>query len=186
MDAISLDFLNSDWSDYRGSGRREDRLTQIGWSEQFLARWNLQVALPLDKSSLRELEVLRALLRRIVVTISHGERPTPEDIADLNTYLKNAPLYHRLQSLGEGYQIQQEPLSRDWHWVQGEIATSFAELLTLDDPSRIKKCENGDCNWIYYDESRNHSRRWCDEGCASLIKVRRFRERHQRRIQSNQ
>jgi predicted RNA-binding Zn ribbon-like protein len=178
MDAVSLDFLNSDWSDYRGSGRKEDRLTQTGWIEQFLARWNMQVALPPDEGSLRELGALRALLRRIVVTISSGEQPGAEDIADLNIYLKDAPLYRRLEPGGEGYQMQQEPLSRDWHWVQGEIAASFAELLTLDDPSRIKKCENGDCNWIYYDESRNHSRRWCDEGCASLIKVRRFRQRH--------
>ncbi len=178
MEAVSLDFLNSDWSDYRGSGRKEDRLTQANWLEQFLARWNLQIALPSDESNLRELRALRTLLRRIVVSISSGEQPGAEDITDLNSYLKCALLYRRLEPLSEGYQIRQEPLSRDWRWVQSEIAASFAELLTLDDPSRIKKCENGDCNWIYYDESRNHSRRWCDEGCASLIKVRRFRERH--------
>ncbi|MCL6580471.1 MAG: CGNR zinc finger domain-containing protein [Firmicutes bacterium] len=39
-----------------------------------------------------------------------------------------------------------------------------------------KVCANADCGWLFYDDSRNRSRRWCDgRYCGNLIKVRRFR-----------
>ncbi|TMC65135.1 MAG: CGNR zinc finger domain-containing protein [Chloroflexota bacterium] len=40
-------------------------------------------------------------------------------------------------------------------------------------------CENPDCRWVYYDESANQNRRWCEDSCANLMRVRRFRARHQ-------
>jgi predicted RNA-binding Zn ribbon-like protein len=177
MDAICLDFLNSDWSDYRGSGRKEDRLKKPGWIEQFLMRWSLPVAQPVNEAALSELVALRSLLQRMVQAIAQGHQPAVEDIASLNSYLEAAPFYRYLEVAGETYQVQQMPLHKDWRWVQAEIAISFAELLSQENPARIKKCENADCNWVYYDESRNQSRRWCDEGCANIIKVRRFRKR---------
>jgi hypothetical protein len=49
---------------------------------------------------------------------------------------------------------------------------------------RLKACP--DCRWVFYDSTRNASKRWClmtaggPEGrsCGSIAKVRRFRERH--------
>jgi predicted RNA-binding Zn ribbon-like protein len=72
------------------------------------------------------------------------------------------------------------PLRNDWQWVLGEVATSFAILLTQHDPSRIKQCENPDCRWIYYDESANQTRRWCEDTCANLMRVRKYRAHHHR------
>lgn len=39
-----LDLLNSDWNDYRGSGKREDRLDNPLWLEKYLSRWKLDLA----------------------------------------------------------------------------------------------------------------------------------------------
>jgi predicted RNA-binding Zn ribbon-like protein len=48
--------------------------------------------------------------------------------------------------------------------------------LETGEPGRLKACENVDCFWVFYDNSRNRTRRWCDSrGCGNLIKVRRFR-----------
>ena len=57
------------------------------------------------------------------------------------------------------------------------IVGSFAEILAFGEPERIKICQNPDCLWIFYDNSKNHSRKWCENatGCGNLIKVRRFR-----------
>ena len=49
---------------------------------------------------------------------------------------------------------------------------------------RLKACP--DCRWMFYDHSRNGSKRWCHmsaggpEGrsCGSIAKVKRFRDRH--------
>lgn len=55
------------------------------------------------------------------------------------------------------------------------VAESAVDLLTAGDFSRIKSCE---CGWLFYDTSRNGSRRWCSmEGCGTQAKMRRFTAR---------
>lgn len=52
---------------------------------------------------------------------------------------------------------------------------SAVELLTEGDLARVKQCPGaGDCGWLFYDTSRNRTRRWCSmEGCGSRVKMRR-------------
>ena len=43
---------------------------------------------------------------------------------------------------------------------------------------RLKVCPADDCQWAFYDESRNRSATWCDmRVCGNRAKVRGFRER---------
>jgi predicted RNA-binding Zn ribbon-like protein len=43
---------------------------------------------------------------------------------------------------------------------------------------RLKVCPADDCQWAFYDTSRNRSRRWCSmEVCGNRSKVRAFRDR---------
>ena len=45
---------------------------------------------------------------------------------------------------------------------------------------RLKVCPADDCQWAFYDESRNRSATWCDmKVCGNRAKVRGFRERTQ-------
>jgi predicted RNA-binding Zn ribbon-like protein len=49
--------------------------------------------------------------------------------------------------------------------------------------SRLKACP--DCRWVFYDHSRNGSKRWClmyaggpaDRACGTIAKVRRYRSK---------
>jgi predicted RNA-binding Zn ribbon-like protein len=44
--------------------------------------------------------------------------------------------------------------------------------------SRLKVCPADDCQWAFYDTSRNRSAVWCDmRVCGNRAKVREFRER---------
>ena len=44
---------------------------------------------------------------------------------------------------------------------------------------RLKLCENPDCAWAFYDNSRNRSGSWCRMGqCGNRLKNRAYRERH--------
>jgi predicted RNA-binding Zn ribbon-like protein len=46
---------------------------------------------------------------------------------------------------------------------------------------RIKACPAGDCQWAFYDESRNRSRTWCSmEVCGNRSKTRSYRHRRRR------
>ena len=61
------------------------------------------------------------------------------------------------------------------HAVLFEIASSFAAFLVEGDPDRLKLCDNPDCQWVFYDTTRRRTRRWCEDACGNLMKVRRFR-----------
>ncbi|MBM3668011.1 MAG: RNA-binding protein [Actinobacteria bacterium] len=48
---------------------------------------------------------------------------------------------------------------------------------------RLKLCENPDCRWAFYDNSRNRSGSWCRMGlCGNRLKNRAYRERHRGEI----
>jgi predicted RNA-binding Zn ribbon-like protein len=177
MDTLSLDFMNSDWRDYRGGGGRADRLRDPKWLEGFLARWDLEVAGAPAAKTFAALTELRDALWRVVEATSHGRAPAEDDLAALNAALGAATPRRRL-ARGDGeFRIELVPAKRDWEWVRSEIAADFAGLLVEHDPRRIKMCENEDCLWVFYDESKSQSRRWCASVCSNLIRVRRFRER---------
>lgn len=56
------------------------------------------------------------------------------------------------------------------------VARAAAELLHRLDERRLKECENPGCDALFYDESRNNSRRWCAmTSCGNLHKQARFR-----------
>jgi len=42
---------------------------------------------------------------------------------------------------------------------------------------RLKICASHECEWAYYDNSKNRSRTWCEYGCGNRLKVRAYRER---------
>lgn len=42
---------------------------------------------------------------------------------------------------------------------------------------RLKICAYDECEWAYYDHSKNHSRSWCEYGCGNKVKTRAYRAR---------
>ena len=99
-----------------------------------------------------------------------------EDINKINEYLKNFSFCKVLKKDKNKLFLRTIPIGSDLDLIIFEIVFSFAELITKYDIKRVKFCKNLECRWIFYDESRNHTRRWCDNTCATLMKVRRFRE----------
>jgi predicted RNA-binding Zn ribbon-like protein len=55
------------------------------------------------------------------------------------------------------------------------VARSAAELLTSPNRARVKVCAGEGCGWMFIDESRNASRRWCDSrSCGNRERVREY------------
>ena len=131
-----------------------------------------------DASTLATFHELRTLMQRVVQAVLQQQTPSVQDIVLLNSYLDKNPSKFELTNIRENFQLHQVSLISGWEEVLGEVAISFANLLSRYDLSRIKQCENPDCRWVYYDESANQSRRWCEDACANLMHVRRFRAKH--------
>jgi predicted RNA-binding Zn ribbon-like protein len=70
----------------------------------------------------------------------------------------------------------------------GGVAGALGRLLAIvaaaqEDGTwpRLKACLADDCQWAYFDLSRNRSAVWCDmKICGNRSKVRSYRERHHR------
>ena len=65
--------------------------------------------------------------------------------------------------------------------VDGVLASLLADVRdAMRDGTwrRLKICRSEDCQWAYYDASRNRSGRWCSMAvCGNRQKVRAYRER---------
>jgi predicted RNA-binding Zn ribbon-like protein len=180
MDAICIDFINSEFRDFRGRWVRDD-LQQPGWLEQFLVKWGLQIDHPPEAATLTTLVSLRTFLRSLIEALGEGQL-TDHDQAALNAVMLKMPLIRRLEKDTNGYQLEMVPLKRDWDWVQAEIAASFAHILAYHDPRRLKVCANTNCRGIFYDESKSRTKLYCTpEKCANLLKARRYRARHKKK-----
>ncbi|WP_010503121.1 CGNR zinc finger domain-containing protein [Paenibacillus elgii] len=172
------DFLNSMWRDWRGSGRSEDRLESPEWIGQWLSKHSLTAPHLPSPQEMVELKKLRDLLLRIVQACAAGSQPDPEDLGELNRVMANGPVVRQIVRTDERYRLDCVPTLFGWTQIGAEIAASFAQTLADKDPARMRICSNPDCLWVYYDDTRNRSKRYCDDKlCGNLMKVRRFRAR---------
>jgi predicted RNA-binding Zn ribbon-like protein len=66
--------------------------------------------------------------------------------------------------------------------VAGAMGRLLALVATAQEEGtwpRLKACLADDCQWAFYDRSRNRSAVWCDMRiCGNRQKVRSYRERH--------
>jgi predicted RNA-binding Zn ribbon-like protein len=177
MDALCVQFINSEFRDFRGRWERDD-LQKPGWLEQFLVSWGLWVEAPIDKDVIASFVALRTLLRRMIEALASG--PIAEDDQlSFNAILGNVPLQRILVKDEEGYHLELLPLQRNWDWVQAEIAASFASLMTAQNRKRLKICANPHCRGAFYDDTKSRTQHYCTPAkCGNLWKARRFRARH--------
>jgi predicted RNA-binding Zn ribbon-like protein len=58
------------------------------------------------------------------------------------------------------------------------IVRSAVELLVAGDLTRVRVCGAKTCSWLFLDQTKNHSRKWCDMAvCGNREKARRNRRR---------
>jgi predicted RNA-binding Zn ribbon-like protein len=121
---------------------------------------------------------LREAIHRTISAAIAGEFQDESDLSALNHELSTALSYLRVTPAGGAY---------SWRWERSgddggarldsplwPVAQSAAELLTSEKLGRVKLCAGEGCGWVFVDESRNTSRRWCDSrDCGNRERVRR-------------
>jgi predicted RNA-binding Zn ribbon-like protein len=169
-----LDLINTRWTDHVGGGAVHDRLPLPVWRRGFIKHWKLHVENPDDPHAVRRLLRLRTLLRQAMELYIDRGRLTPTMRSALEGEINRAPLLLRIRESGGKDGLLLERAGRDWDIVTAEIATSALRLIS--EGHVVKVCANPNCTWMFVDESRASSRRWCEVSiCGSLINVRRHR-----------
>lgn len=180
---LALDFINSR-SGPRAGIPDDDVLT--GYSE--LIAWSVYAGdlAEAEAAGLRRLARAdpagaEAVLARALDTRDHldslfraltaGRRPSTAALARLRDDEADALAHGHLES-GDAFRWTW----RDDHTIARPlrpVVHAAVEVLTAGELDRIKAC--GGCRFLFYDESRNRSRRWCSmDDCGTDEKVRRY------------
>ena len=172
MNFLCLDFINSRW--YLKHKPFRDPFKDQSWLSKFSGRWNLP-AMTISMHGINKLIEFREFMFQILMKLCIEQTISPSDIEELNKILKNGKLQKILIQRENHYLLQTIQQTDDIAWITYQITLSFAELITEYPLIYLKKCGNPECDWIFYDDSKSHTRKWCDNKCASLMKVRKYR-----------
>ena len=126
-------------------------------------------------SWLSEIKQARELLFQIFSTIAGGQTARSEDMGQFNRLLSETMAHMCLVPENGGF---------IWHWASERdqlerplwfIVRDAADLLTSPELRLVRICASEDCDWLFLDTSKNHSRRWCDmKSCGNRAKARRY------------
>ncbi|MFB5676510.1 CGNR zinc finger domain-containing protein [Paenibacillus terreus] len=177
MESLWMDFANSMWRDWKGGGPSVDRLEQQEWQQSFTAKMKYAVNQP-DRTELERARLLRDRLLRYAENLAAGVLLKDSDIEYLNEVMAGGTVTRRLMAAGSALRMELEPAGSGWGQVLADVAADFARMLSEQDISRIRCCDNPDCRWVFYDDTRSRTKRYCDDKlCGNLMKVRRHRAR---------
>ncbi|MCE3275632.1 MAG: hypothetical protein K0R13_1487 [Propionibacteriaceae bacterium] len=96
--------------------------------------------------------------------------------------MTDALTYAELASEGATYELTWPETTR-LDAMLWPIAVAASELLTSLQLSRLKKCAG--CPWLFLDQSKNLSRRWCTmDDCGTHERIRRYANRRAARRRS--
>jgi len=122
---------------------------------------------------------LREALFRIFSAGTEDRLPQPGDVEALNAALPVALAHQRLEVGADGFVWGGAGSVDALERVLWPVVRSAADLLTSPERGRVRRCGGANCDWLFMDNSRNHSRRWCDMGsCGNRAKARRYYARH--------
>jgi predicted RNA-binding Zn ribbon-like protein len=116
---------------------------------------------------------VRECLDDVFREIAQGRRPSRRALAELRD--------HERDALGSAELEPGEAGPYGWSWRRDRsllrpvrpVVHAAVTLLTAGPLDRIKGC--GTCRFLFLDESRNRSRRWCSmEDCGTAEKIRRY------------
>ncbi|WP_311969694.1 CGNR zinc finger domain-containing protein [Pseudomonas baltica] len=164
-------FVNS-WSIPNQTRIETDQLPQ--WASDPQA-WTRELSrCPLHpEDQLDTLLELRLALRESCANHDH-------DSEALNTWFDKVPLSAFIESIESVARLRLKPLQSTY---RGHILALVANAIASGEWSRLKTC--GDCQWAFYDHTRNGNKRWCGmskggpdgRACGTIAKVTAFRLR---------
>ena len=179
--APCIDFINT--VSWRGRAQSIERLNSYADVLSCCYAWGLlskrqMVALsnfPPAKATaaLVRARSFREATRNVLLAAARREKPAVADMDFVNAVLARARARQVLH-VGDGrlsWQIVETP---DADLPLRLVALSFADLIGSDDVCCLRECDGAGCGWMFLDETKNHSRRWCAmNDCGNREKARR-------------
>jgi predicted RNA-binding Zn ribbon-like protein len=121
---------------------------------------------------------LRETVFRIFSAFAAGAPAPDRDFAALKAALAEAPPRNELSRADGRYAWRVETLRPAASHLLAPVLWSAADLLLSAADHRIRQCANQKCLWLFLDESKSGTRRWCDmSSCGNRAKAQRHYSR---------
>jgi predicted RNA-binding Zn ribbon-like protein len=119
---------------------------------------------------------LRETIYKIFFAISQHREVPAKALESLKNIYAQATQLGQFASTEEGFALIWTHDGTDLHSPLWPVTASAVELLLRGDQQRMKECPSASegCGWLFYDTSKNNSRRWCSmRTCGMESKDRR-------------
>ena len=128
-----------------------------------------------NAGDLQRLTALREALRELL--LANNGRPHDEHALDhVRAEADRTDLRLRFFDDGDSALV---PAGTGLDAVVGELLGIVHEAMAGGTWARLKACRAEDCEWAFYDRSRNRSGTWCSMAvCGNRAKARSYRRRH--------
>ena len=183
---LCLDFANT--VDWHASDNPVESLNKyadlIGWSAErgIISDDTKDVLLrkseekPIEAQAvLEKAREIRENIYQMLCDTAHGYPIKITDLKGFNKALAGMLSHSRLAPYEGGLRWDWDPHSDELDSVIWPVVRSAVDLMTSEAIKRVGQCADERCGWLFWDASRNRSRRWCDmSDCGNRAKVRRF------------
>jgi predicted RNA-binding Zn ribbon-like protein len=133
---------------------------------------------PVDAAGHRRILGLRESLRALMRANNGGEA-SGGDLTPLREAAGDARYRTSIDVAGA---LRIEPEGAGLEAFEGRLLLAVERLQALGGWGRLKVCPADECQWAFFDSSRNHSRHWCSmDVCGNRSKTRRYRSRRSSR-----
>jgi predicted RNA-binding Zn ribbon-like protein len=122
--------------------------------------------------ALRVLLRVRATIYRIFSAIARGKEPAAADLDALRGAHADAVRHAAIVPCADGFTWSWNGTD-PWRRVARPLGAVAMQLLLSPHQARVKQCAREGCGWLFLDQSKNGSRRWCTmDICGSRVKMR--------------
>jgi predicted RNA-binding Zn ribbon-like protein len=184
-DDLCLDYANT--RSWRGSAAPTERLHDIsdllGWIERSAgvppralrqirtwAREHPGMAVTLFDRAIGT----RETIYRIFSTLADGDAVRDQNFAVLRDAIADAPARRELVRSESQYAWRIEGLGPLVAHLLAPVLWSAGDLMLNLGRRRVRRCANEKCLWLFLDESKSGTRRWCDmASCGNRAKAHR-------------
>ena len=185
---VALDFVNT--VEYRDTPKAFEWITSyidaLGWAERVgilspeAAEQLIARGYERDSSDwYRQIIDYRKILYQVFSSAVKQEKDKPAVLDDLNVILQATRMRAVIEVNKSGFSWRFPDVEEDPTGFLQPVVNSAANLLVDSDILRLKLCSSPECGWLFYDTSKNRSRRWCSmKGCGNRAKVNQFYRNH--------
>lgn len=181
-EALSIDFANTRY--WRGS---ETPTETLGTVDDLLAWCREQAGVPAVLADACGASIadagpawldgalaLRETLYRLYLAQAEQREPPARDVVALRGHLAQAAPRVALVRTNDRYAWQVGREAATLGGLLSPVLWSAIDLLGGTRLAKVKRCANDACQWLFVDDSKNGSRRWCSmASCGNRAKAHR-------------